>query len=273
MAHKAHINGIELSYAQQGEGQPVLFVHGSNVDERIWNDHSRLVGSRWRVIAPTQRYFGVSPWPDNGRGFSMRAHAADLAALIRALEIDPVTIVGWSYGAAVCLVMAAEHLRLVKRLFLYEPALATFVEDASVRQRANEDRLSMIEGAKAAASRGDNRAAVELFMDGVNDQAGSFRQLPEPVRAMMLENARMLPLLFAAPPPPEITCDDLHRLDVPVTVAVGAATRKFYRVAAECAARCLPQARLLTIDKARHLWPIQDTTAFSQVVLDFLADG
>ncbi|HEX9833504.1 MAG TPA: alpha/beta hydrolase, partial [Mycobacterium sp.] len=123
-----------------------------------------------------------------------------------------------------------------------------------------------------AAGAGDNDRAVELFMNGVNDQV-TFPELSERVQAMMLQNSRMLPLLFAAPPPPEITCDDLRRLRVPVTIALGAASRTFYSIAAKWAARCIPKAQLVVVPRARHMWPIQDPRGFSQLVLEFLNRG
>jgi pimeloyl-ACP methyl ester carboxylesterase len=268
---KARINGIELSYTDRGEGPSVLFVHGSNVDCRVWADHSEIIAPRYRVIAPTQRYFGLSPWPDDGRNFSIQIHASDLATFISALRLNPVTIVGWSYGAAVCLALAVGHPELVKRLFLYEPALATFVSDPLAARRAVDDRLEMVRAAKLAASGGNVESAVQLFMDGVNDHNGAFRSLPDSVQQMMLDNARMLPLLFAAPPP-QITCEDLSRLAVHVTVARGGETRTFYSVSAECAAQCIPGATSLTIPSARHLWPIENPRAFSRVVLNFLKE-
>ena len=271
LARSARINGVELSYNESGDGEPVLLVHGSNVDERIWDSHGELLAPRYKVIALTQRYFGAAPWPDEGRAFSLATHAADLAEFVRTLRYDALTLVGWSYGAAVCLVMARNGLPRIKRLFLYEPAIATFVDDGSRRQQAQDDRLRMIDAAKAAASAGRHEAAVELFMDGVNDEPGTFRRLPQAVRAMMVENSRMLPLLFAAPAPPPLTADDLRRVQVPVTIALGGASRTFYDIAARSAAACIPGARLLMVPGARHMWPIQDPKAFSELVLEFLA--
>jgi len=204
------ITGGQLRLSRPN-GSPVLFVHGSNVDCRIWDEHAEIIGSRYRLVAPTQRYFGLLLWPDDGRDFSIQTHAADLAAFIGESNLAPATIV----------------------------------------------------------DRGNFENAVQLFMDGVNENVGTFRSLPPKVRQIMLENARMLPLLFAAPPP-QITCADLSGLSVPVTVAFGEDSRAFYRIAAQWAARCIPGARLITIPKARHLWPIENPGEFSQVVLDFL---
>lgn len=264
---------LGLFYLDKGAGTPVVFVHGSNSDCRIWSDHIGIVARRYRVIAPTQRYSGSSAWPDDGRTFSIGTHAADLAAFITALKLAPVDVVGWSFGGAICLAAAAMHPGIIKRLFVYEPTLATFIEDPLSAQRAADDRNAMIAAAKSSAARGNVDAAVELFMDGVNDDGGSFRGLPHEVRRMMLDNARTLPLLFAAPSPPQVACEDLRRIDMPVTVALGADSRTFYKICAEWTVRCMASAELVTIPKARHLWPIQEPAAFSRVVIDFLARG
>jgi len=247
----------------------VLFVHGSNTDGRVWDEHRDIIATRYQLIAPTQRYFGALPWPDDGRGFSIDTHAADLAGFIGSRGVAPLAIVGWSYGAAVALATTLRHPGLVSRLFLYEPALATFVSDPSVARAAMDDRIAMSRSAKEQADRSNFESAVQLFMDGANDHVGSFRSLTPRVQQIMFENARMLSLLFAARPP-QITCGDLGRLSVPVTVAMGEGSRAFYKICAQWAAQCIPGARLITVPKARHLWPVQDPAGFSQAVLEFL---
>jgi pimeloyl-ACP methyl ester carboxylesterase len=232
-----------------------------------------MIAPRYRVVAPTQRYFGSHPWPDDGQNFSIQAHADDLAAFIRALELDAVTVVGWSYGGAVSLTMTAQHPQLVKSLFLYDPALLTIVADTADSERALEDRLDMMRAANMAVTEGDIDGALKTYMDGVNDRDGDFEQLPDRVRALMRESGQMLPLLFAGPPLPQVTCADLGRLGIPACVAVGEDSRVFYKITAEAASRCLPSAELITVPRARHLWPIQDPVAFSRLVLDFLDKG
>lgn len=264
--NRIRIDGAELPYLDEGDGEAVLFVHGGISDYRLWDTHRPAVTPRYRLIAPTQRYFGSSPWHDDGRRFSIQTHADDLAAFIGALRLDPVAVVGWSYGGAVSLAMTAQHPHLVQRLFLYEPSLATFFIDPA----ADEDRLGMVGAAREAMTAGDIDEAVRRLTDGVNDRDGEFRRLPPEMQAVMLESARILPLFFAAPPAPPITSEDLGRLGMPVGIAVGEDSRVFYRITAAATHRCIPGSRLIEIPKARHLWPIQDPPAFSQLVLDFL---
>ncbi len=267
---KASVNSVELSYLQDGEGETVLFVHGSNADLRIWNAHRAFIAPHCRMINLTQRYFGTDAWSDNGEGFSMQVHAEDLAGFIRNLRLEPVTLVGWSFGAGVCLTMAVQHPLLVKRMFLYEPALATFVADKEKLQAAVQDRIAMSEQARILAETGDLEGTVRQFMDGVNAQAGAFLELSADIRNVMTENARMLPLLFAGPPPPPVEAGDLQGLKLPVTIALGSQSRSFYNIAARAAHALIPSSKLNVIEGARHLLPVQKPREFCRAVLDFV---
>jgi pimeloyl-ACP methyl ester carboxylesterase len=218
----------------------------------------------------TQRYFGATAWNDAGENFSIQNHANDLGAFIHGLGLGPVSLVGWSYGGAACLAMAAQNPDLVKRMFLYEPALTTFVTDPEDEEIALEDRSAMSADAKTLADAGDLAGTVRMFMDGVNAEAGTFDSLTPTVRAMMIDNARTLPLLFAGPPPPPVTEADLRDLAIPVTLILGEQSRPYFRIAALAARALLPSINFKTIENARHLWPIQDPAAFSRLVLDFL---
>ncbi len=262
------IGEIELSYVDQGQGQAAVFVHGFPVSGRIWDEHREAFAPRIRIIAPTLRYFGSLPWVDDGRNFSIQTHAEDLAVFIGALDLDPVAVVGWSYGGAVALTMAVQHPRLVKRLFLFEPALITIVADPADRQRAVADRQDMIEAAKTAAEAGDLDRAMQLFIDALNPEDGVFERSPDRVQSLLREGARMLPLFFAGPPPPRITSDDLGKLGLPVTIAVGGDSRAFYKIIAETASRSIPDAELVTVPNARHMLPMQDPATFSRLVLE-----
>lgn len=261
---------VELSYEDEGAGQPVVFVHGSISDSRNWNQHRELITTQFRMIALTQRYFGLSHWPDDGRNFSIQTHADDLAAFISALRLEPVAIVGHSYGGAVSLAMTVRHPELVDRLFLYESSPPTLVDESDAFSRATNERLEVILAGKAAVNRGDTNTAVEILMDGVNGHAGDFQRLPHSVRSMMQQNGRTLPLLFASPLPPPISCEDLAKLDFPVSFVVGQDTHAFYKMVSRAASRCLPGSKFIEVPNARHLWPAQDPRAFAQLVLHFL---
>ena len=265
-----HVNGTALVYAMQGRGTPVVFVHGSNSDHRLWEPQRAAVARHFRYIAYDQRYFGTARWPDSGTGFSPQAQIDDLANLLGALDSGPAHLVGWSMSADAILGVAMRHPGLVRSVFLHEPSLRGLALDPERDRRVRADFHSAISPALAVLHGGDPAAAVRMFMDGVNNQAGSFDAMPDWLQRMATDNARTLPLQFAAPPPPSISCGDLHELDIPVAITCGEQTRACYRIVAGAASQCLRHARLITIPGARHLWPVQAPAAFNVALLGFL---
>lgn len=267
------VNGVSLTYLEHGQGVPVVFVHGAVGDHRAWALQRQAVAEPYRYIALNQRYFGTAPWPDNGSEFSAATHTDDLAAFICALGSGPVNLVGWSYGGAVALVMAVQHPELISSVFLFEPTLGSVVSDPTDAELMAQDRKDMFAPSAAAVKAGDTAAAVKLLIDGVTAVPGTFDAFAPEMRAVLIENGRILPLMFAAPPPPAVTCAQLAQIKVPVAIARGDLTRPFYRIIAESVNRCIPASRLIIVPQARHLWPSQDPSAFNETLLGFLRNS
>ena len=80
------VNGVSLTYVEQGQDVPVLFVHGSNADRRLWERQRETFAKKYRFIAIDQRYFGTGAWPDNGTKFSQATFVDDLRAFIQELN-------------------------------------------------------------------------------------------------------------------------------------------------------------------------------------------
>jgi pimeloyl-ACP methyl ester carboxylesterase len=264
------VNGVHLSYVEQGRGAPLLFVHGSNADHRLWEPQREAFAANYRFIALDQRYFGATPWSDSGARFSQATFIEDLRAFIQGLNAGPVHLIGWSLSGGTLLPLAVQSPELVKSVFVYEPAMATTVTDPADLKSMGDDRRDMAGPAVALVKTGDHAAAVRVFMDSVNGQPGTFDAFPPATRAIMIDNARMLPLLFAAPPPPPVSCAQLGQVKVPVMIARGELTRPAYKIMADTASRCVPGSRLIVVPQARHLWPGQEPAAFNRLVLDFL---
>jgi pimeloyl-ACP methyl ester carboxylesterase len=264
----ARVNGVDLPYLDQGHGAPVVFVHGIPGDHRAWEGQRGAVAERYRFIAPTLRYCGTDPWPDDGAEFSMATHADDLVAFIRQLCGGPAHVVGWSYGGAIGILLAVQHPEWVKSLFLFEPGLATFVTDPADAQLAGEDRTDMRAPAAMAIAAGDTAAAIPLLIDALAGQPGAFERLAPVTRAWLLDNAPALRL--SAPPPPPITCAQLGQITVPVTIARGELARPFYRIATETAHRCIHGSQLIVIPGGGHLAPADHAAAFNDALLSFL---
>ena len=90
-------DGIELFYRDWGTGHPVVLIHGWPLNADMWEYQiPYLVRHGLRCITYDRRGFGRSeqPW----MGYDYDRFADDLNELIEALELGPVTLVGFSMG-------------------------------------------------------------------------------------------------------------------------------------------------------------------------------
>lgn len=88
---------ISLAYADYGEGQPVVLIHGWPSSHKMWEYQlGDLVTAGYRVIAYDRRGFGESSKPWSGYDYNILA--SDLHAIIEQLALRDVILVGFSMG-------------------------------------------------------------------------------------------------------------------------------------------------------------------------------
>ena len=90
---------IELYYEDHGSGSPVVLTHGWPLNGDAWEKQTAaLLAAGHRVITFDRRGFGRSSKP--GIGYNFDTFAADLEALLSALDLNGVSLVGHSMGTA-----------------------------------------------------------------------------------------------------------------------------------------------------------------------------
>ncbi|MCW3493282.1 alpha/beta fold hydrolase [Microbacterium sp. SSM24] len=88
---------IELYYTDQGDGQPVVLIHGFPLNGESWGkQQAALLDAGYRVIAYDRRGFGASS--KAGSGYDYDTFAADLHALVEDLDLKDAILVGFSMG-------------------------------------------------------------------------------------------------------------------------------------------------------------------------------
>jgi pimeloyl-ACP methyl ester carboxylesterase len=113
--HTVYANGIDVHYLDQGEGEPLVLLHGGVVSTNpIWTGvpvaytgHMNTLAERFRVIAPDTR--GCGRTVHSGGTVSFDLLADDIAALIDALDLGRPLIAGFSEGAVTATVLAVRH--------------------------------------------------------------------------------------------------------------------------------------------------------------------
>jgi pimeloyl-ACP methyl ester carboxylesterase len=271
-AKDVEVNGVRLQYIEQGSGEPIVFVHGAPHDLRAWEPVREEIAKKYRFIAYTQRYFGIEPWPDEGKNFSISTHADDLAKFITALNAGPVHLVGWSHGGAVA-ATAAVGVSLVRSLILYEATIISVLPAESPEGKiAREDRAKMAGPYIAVAKAGDFTKAAKLLQEAVfRLRPGEFDSLPQDLQTVLLDNARTVPLMLAAPPPPIITCDMLKDFTRPTLVMRGEKTLEWWALVSEAITKCVPGAQQVILPNVNHDGPCRDPAAFTAAVFEFLS--
>src|SRR5262245_13355305 len=270
---EVEVNGVRLQYLEQGSGEPVVFVHGLFSDHRAWEPIRDEIARKYRFIALTQRYFGTGPWKDDGKEFSIATFADDLAKFITSLDAGPVHLVGWSTGGQVVATAAVKNLSLIRSLILYEASVMSVLPaDSTEGKVAREDRGRIFASGAAACKAGDPVKATRLSLEAAFQlPPGRFDRELQAFRTMGDDNARTTPLAFAAPPPPDLTCDVLKNFTRPTLVMRGEKTQPSYVMMSEAISKCVPGAVQIVLPNVNHDGPVRDPGAFSAAVLDFLS--
>lgn len=268
------IGDISLAYVDRGQGTPVILVHGSGTtDLRTWGAQIEPFAEHFHVIAYSQRYHYPNAWAGDGADInSTSVHAADLAALITALQLGRVHLIGASYGADIVLHLAVEHPELVRTLVIAEPALLSWLASLPGGHDLFAEYAQKVIPAKTAVQNGDLEQGIRLYIESFMG-SGLFDQLPASVHERIRDNLRLL----AAEPTqiddlgPDITRDEAAAIQAPTLLLTGdESPGMFLRVSVELA-RHLPNAEQVQIDGASHLLHVMNPQAYNATVLAFLA--
>jgi pimeloyl-ACP methyl ester carboxylesterase len=110
-------DGIELSVLDEGEGPPVLLLHGFPDCANLWRHQiSTLIDAGFRVVAPDLRGFGESDKPAEVEAYRVGKSVADLTKILDELGVEEARVVGHDWGAGVAWAFALMQPARVERL-------------------------------------------------------------------------------------------------------------------------------------------------------------
>lgn len=256
------VNGVSLAVEVRGRGPAILFVHGYPLDRTMWAAQMEAFEGYQR-IAPDLRGLGLSDAPD--LGYSMPIYADDLAALLDALQVDEVVLVGLSMGGYVAFEFLRRHRERVRALVLMD----TRAEADSAEARRGRDHAASTareQGARAIAE----QMLPKLLAPATRE---AMPQVVERVRAMM-EQAPVSGIAgaLAAMRDRQDATLLLSALDgIPALVVVGAQDTITPEAQAQHIAETLPLGQLVVIPDAGHLPPLEAPEAVNEAIGAFFA--
>ena len=269
---KIHVRGIELHYIKQGQGEPLILLHGGQGDYRSWESLMNLLSPQYQAISYSRRFNYPNNNPITAKYHSAYTEADDLAALIRKLKLGRVHLVGTSIGAFTALALAVKHPEMVRSLVLAEPPVHQWVRDTPNGASAYREFMTTIqEPARAAFKAGDDKTAMKFFVDGIIG-AGRFNSLPPEGLASVMHNSRFFKAnTLSSDPYPNLSKEKVKRLRIPILIITGENTIRIHKLVNEELVRLLPNAEQAIIPKAGHGSPRENPQAFNAAVLKFLA--
>lgn len=284
-AKTAKVNGTTLAYCEQGEGAPVVFVHGGTSDLRVWAKQLPVVGADYRAISYSQRYCRPNDPIEPEAANPFGPHVDDLAALIREIGAEPAHLVGSSSGAFISLLAAIRYPELVRSLVLCEPpSLPLFV---SVPPRASELLRLFVTRPRTAIAimrfalgtmlpttrafeRGNDEKALIIFLRGVLGEQ-TLSQLSDETLQVLRENIRTLRgALLHEGAFPALADADVRGVNVRVLLITGQRSPAFLLRLTDRLEELLPSAERIEIPGASHIMFEENPPAFNEAIGAFL---
>ncbi len=255
--------GVDLSLADHGAGRPVVLIHGFPMDHSIWAQQVQSLAPHGRVITPDLRGFGRSSVTPGK--VTVQQWADDLAAMLDALKItEPIVLGGLSMGGYVAFRFFEAHRARLAGLILCDTKAAADAPQAAAGRLETAQRLER-EGTQFLADTMLSRLLAPATLESKAEVVDHLRQI-------ILAGD---PLGYAAASRglaerPDFT-PLLPRIDCPTLLVVG--RQDAISTVAEMKAmdRAIPTSRIVEIDGAGHVSPLEAPEEVTAAMQEFLA--
>src|SRR5262249_9251128 len=234
-------DGALIWYVTYGSGPPVILLHGGLGHSGNWGYQvPASVRSGYRAVLIDSRGQGHST--RDARPYTYELMASDVSAVMEALHLERVVLVGWSDGACTALILAAKAPARVAGVFFF----ACKMDPSGAKQIAEITPIL-----RRCISR---HAQDYKRLSATPDQ---FAEFSAAVRLMQRTQ-------------PNYSANDLAEISVPVAIVQSAQDEFIKREHAEYLARSIPRAEFVNLDSVSHFAPLQRPEHFNMAMLVFL---
>jgi len=243
-------DGTEIAYESEGDGPPLVLLHGGSGCRRHWDALVPHLAEEFTVVRPDRRGRGDS---GDGSDYSLQREVEDLRAVLSTLDAG-ATVFGHSFGGLVAL--AAVEDPDVERLVLYEPALL-------VGQHRGDDLAARM---RRRLEAGDRCDAMRIFYE----ESGGLQDVtrtPWWPEAVPFERAETVVRENEAIE--ETALGDLPTPSVPSLLLTGEEGPEHLRDAVFELEADIPDVRLVELDGVGHVATMQAPGRVAEPVVAF----
>jgi pimeloyl-ACP methyl ester carboxylesterase len=181
-SRRVRVNGIELQVVEQGQGDPVLLLHGFPDSSRLWRHQiPALVEAGFRVIAPDLRGFGQSDRPEGVEQYQLERLLGDVLGLLDQADVGRARVVGHDWGAFLAWALASFVPARVEQLVALSVAHpSTIFGSIEQYEKSWYMLLFQLEGLAEEALRRDDWRLARAWMAGAPDLDAYLADLGRP---------------------------------------------------------------------------------------------
>lgn len=265
-------DGLRL-HLRDREGPPgapaVVLLHGFTGHARTWDTLADALAGRRRVVALDARGHGESGWAPDG-DYSVGRQVADVVAVLGALRLERVALLGLSMGGRTAMNLAAASPALVERLVIVDigPEVSAAGAARIGARQAQPDVFADPEEAYAAARAGNAVAPEEALRHRARNNLllrPDGRWTWRYDAALRGEGGSRLPR-----PDPAEQWALLPRITAPTLLVRGERSDVLAAEDAARMAREIPDCTLVEVAGAGHSVPLDRPEAFADAVVPFL---
>jgi 3-oxoadipate enol-lactonase len=257
------VNGVRLNVLDEGEGPPILFLHGLGGSWRDWEPQLDGLRDRYRCIVVEHRGHGRSEATTGD--YSIELFAGDVISLAAQLGIERAHVVGLSMGG-----MIAQHVALAA------PALVdTLVLCDTVGRFPAKAADGLIATARAARANGFPDSRGEIPAEDPAWSAYALEHLPHVVRNNRRESEATDPDVWcraAYAVAAHDVADRLGEIAAPVLLVWGEEDGLVpFHVGAPLLQEALTDTEVITLPDAGHVCNLDQPHVFNEVITGFFA--
>ena len=254
------VGDAQLYLERSGTGPALVFLHGGQMDARLWDDQVRRFAARYTVVRYDIRGYGRS-----SDVLGPYASHEDLERVLNALDLERVVLVGHSLGGRIAIDYALDHPERVAGLVLVAPGVTGW--DWSGPDHA------FFEDILAAAEAGDSAGAVELwlaspYMAPAMESPTLAARLRQLCRAN--ERAWRMPDVERRREPPAV--NQLEALTMPTLLVVGSRDVPDILRIADLLESTLPDVERVDLTGVGHVPNLEAAERFDRELTEFLAE-
>jgi pimeloyl-ACP methyl ester carboxylesterase len=238
----APVKDVKMYYAvfNKAGGNPVILLHGGFGNSDCWGFEVPLLSKTHEVIIADSRGHGRSNMPDQSLSYDLMAE--DVLGLMNYLKIDKASIVGWSDGGIIGLILAIRHPERINKLFTYG---------------ANFNRSGYLEEPPDSAMSARYMAQSEAAYRSLSPTPDGFGKLKKALWDLYSKE-------------PDLKPADIRTIRAPTVIGCGEHEQFIKRGHSEELAQLIPGARLVVLPNVSHGGPLQDPSGFHHAVAALL---